>query len=102
MKEKKTTTTKKTTPIKSKETTVKTKDTTAEKKLVYPTLKESIPMTDEERALFDIIRQSKIIAAENVTLLFEMYNRLFVQRKKRCLCGGVIKNMVDTINKYYY
>lgn len=86
----------------SKETTAKSKDTTAEKKLIFPTLREPIEMTNEERALFDIIRANKVIAGENVTPLFDMYNRLFKQNKKRCMCGSVIKNMVDTITKYHY
>jgi len=101
MKAPKKTTTKETTST-SKETTVKSKETTAVKQLIFPTLKESIPMTDEEKALFDIIRASPVVAGENVTPLFDMYNRLFNQKKKRCMCASPIRNMIETITKYYY
>jgi hypothetical protein len=56
-------------------------------------------ITKEDRELMERINKSYTIESDDVKALFKLYRELFNKYVERCNCPGLIKLMIDLINK---
>lgn len=67
---------------------------------LFPWLKASRDVTQEERDLMARINSNNIIQNNDVNALFKLYNELFSSKVKRCACPGLIAKMIQRINTF--
>lgn len=67
---------------------------------LFPWLKASRDVTEDEVKLMDRINSSSIIQNDDVNGLFKLYNELFNSKLSRCNCSGLIKKMIERINVF--
>ena len=56
-------------------------------------------INEEDRKLMERINSKYTIESDDVKTLFNLYSTLFNKYVERCNCPGVIKQMIDLINK---
>lgn len=67
---------------------------------LFPWLKASRDVTQEERELMERINSKPTIENDDVNALFRLYNELFGTKVSRCNCPGLIKKMIERINVF--
>ena len=67
---------------------------------LFPWLKASRDVTQEERELMKRINAKPSIENDDVNALFKLYNELFSSKLSRCNCSGLIKKMIERINTF--
>lgn len=67
---------------------------------LFPWLKASRDVTEEERDLMARINTKPSIENDDVNALFKLYNELFSSKLSRCNCSGLIKKMIERINTF--
>lgn len=67
---------------------------------LFPWLKASRDVTQEERELMVRINAKSSIENDDVNALFKLYNELFSSKLSRCNCSGLIKKMIERINTF--
>lgn len=67
---------------------------------LFPWLKASRDVTQEERELMARINSKSSIENDDVNALFKLYNELFSSKLSRCNCPGLIGKMIERINVF--
>ena len=67
---------------------------------LFPWLKASRDVTQEERELMMRINAKPSIENDDVNALFKLYNELFSSKLSRCACSGLIAKMIQRINTF--
>lgn len=67
---------------------------------LFPWLKASRDVTQEERELMARINAKPSIENDDVNALFKLYNELFSSKLSRCNCPGLIGKMVERVNTF--
>lgn len=67
---------------------------------LFPWLKASRDVTQEERDLMTRINAKTSIENDDVNALFKLYNELFSSKLSRCACPGLIGKMIQRINVF--
>lgn len=67
---------------------------------LFPWLKASRDVTQEERDLMARILSKSSIESNDVNALFKLYNELFSSKLSRCSCPGLISKMIQRINTF--
>lgn len=67
---------------------------------LFPWLKASRDVTQEERELMVRITAKTTIYNSDVNALFKLYNELFSSKLSRCNCPGLISKMIQRINTF--
>lgn len=67
---------------------------------LFPWLKASRDVTQEERELMVRINAKSSIENDDVNALFKLYNELFSSKLSRCNCPGLIAKMIERINVF--
>lgn len=67
---------------------------------LFPWLKASRDVTQEERELMERINAKPTIENDDVNALFKLYNELFGTKVSRCNCPGLIAKMIERINVF--
>jgi hypothetical protein len=67
---------------------------------LFPWLKASRDVTQEERDLMARINAKPSIENDDVNALFKLYNELFSSKLSRCVCPGLIGKMIERINVF--
>lgn len=67
---------------------------------LFPWLKASRDVTQEERELMMRINAKPSIENDDVNALFKLYNELFSSKLSRCNCPGLIGKMVERVNTF--
>jgi hypothetical protein len=67
---------------------------------LFPWLKASRDVTQEERDLMARINAKPSIENDDVNALFKLYNELFSSKLSRCACPGLIGKMIQRINVF--
>jgi len=67
---------------------------------LFPWLKASRDVTQEERELMVRINTKSSIENDDVNALFKLYNELFSSKLSRCNCPGLITKMIERINTF--
>jgi len=67
---------------------------------LFPWLKASRDVTQEERELMARINAKSSIENDDVNTLFKLYNELFSSKLSRCNCPGLIGKMIERINVF--
>lgn len=67
---------------------------------LYPWLKATRDVTQEEIDLMTRINSGYIIKNDDVNSLFSLYNDLFKSKLSRCNCPGLIGKMVERLNVF--
>ena len=67
---------------------------------LFPFLKLSRQITQEEKDLMKTIALSHIITGENVSKLFNLYNELFNTKYEKCQCSALIGQLIIRIDTF--
>lgn len=61
--------------------------------------KEVGELSTEEKEVVASIKENSLIPTEKVKQLFDMYNRVFHQKVKRCNCPGLVRVIVERLKQ---
>jgi len=64
---------------------------------LFPWLKASREVTDEELEFIKRITTTNTLQSDDVNILFSLYNDIFSSKLSRCNCSGLISKMIQRL-----